>query len=139
MLFTSSMSCRARLVAASRPLVATVLEFAVSISASVPSTPTTSTSEAIMTSTSVNPLSEGRRGDARREAPIAGCVGTAGGELDYCRAIPALGGCDPGTRRGGPGARLARYGYAAATTRCRPPDRHPYPRCCRYECPRRWP
>src|SRR5436305_7051760 len=74
MSLTSSISWRARLVAASRPRVATVFEFAVSIIASAPSTPMTSTSDAIITSTRVNPRSEGRRAHAKREAPIAGCL-----------------------------------------------------------------
>ena len=52
---------------------------------------------------------------------------------NYPGSRPALVDATRKRDEAGPGARLARYGYAAATTRCRPPDRHPYPRCCRYE------
>src|SRR6476661_9593447 len=108
MLLTSSISWRARLVAASRPRVATVFEFAVSIVANVPSAPTTSTRAAIITSTSVNP-----RWHATRPASIGESVGNSPVRLYLISGIPAL-----GRRRTGKATRRAR-GPASRLSRCR--------------------
>src|SRR5437764_5209569 len=95
----SSISWRSSPVAASRALLWTVFELALSIRPRVVRTPIVSTRAAIMTSISVNP-----RWHATLRASIPECVGRRRARLYRVSAIPALGGrMAGGTRRGGPG------------------------------------
>src|SRR5207244_6044780 len=105
---------RSRPVAASRALVWTVFELALSIRPRVVRTPIVRTRAAIMTSISVNP-----RWHATLRASITECVGSHRAGLYLVSAIPPPGGrMAGGTRRGGPGGPPRRSSFV--TTRALP-------------------